>query len=579
MSYTKHNFRSGNKLYAAQLNEMDDQVAANEEAIDRGFFPAMSDATIYESAKNPFAWEAFDKGYVSFVFDDLRDSVDSPCSIFEEYGFPIVLAAIPARENAVANGLSQTRGNFTPGMTMKSICLQVVANGGEIMAHNPRAINTELQWDKDFMYEYFIGTKKKLESWGLNIRGIIRAGGEDQLSFSPEIDRWLISNYEYSNMSENFANHNIQRITINQSIENLKTAIGNAAENKSWVRIMAHDYDYGGGETFTGESDLREILDYCKTSGISVVTYSYMFDRFGTSELASNRDISLTPIIADEVVNDQYYNAITGEHYTGSASGCWYKYSVVPGKKYYVTGSAPYSGAAYPCCAFFNDGDTYRLAAYGTEAYATLEDYEVEAPANADYMVLNTTNRFAAPPRAKIEVNLAGKVSVLEEALNTTISDLDDLRDDVEQLSIDRNTARVLLAHTTKVEGSLRSCIDGSTAGTNRQGWEYRLYDVTPGRAYYVSGRAASTGAIYPCCAFFAEGSDYRLAAYGVEADTAYDSLRVVAPSNSVKMLVNTSSVDLQPIVVRAELDLGEQVVNLNNAIANLTARIEALEA
>lgn len=33
MSYTKHNFRRGTKLTAAQLNEMDDQIAANEEAL------------------------------------------------------------------------------------------------------------------------------------------------------------------------------------------------------------------------------------------------------------------------------------------------------------------------------------------------------------------------------------------------------------------------------------------------------------------------------------------------------------------------------------------------------------------
>lgn len=34
MSYTKHNFETGDILYASQLNEMDDQIAANEEAIE-----------------------------------------------------------------------------------------------------------------------------------------------------------------------------------------------------------------------------------------------------------------------------------------------------------------------------------------------------------------------------------------------------------------------------------------------------------------------------------------------------------------------------------------------------------------
>lgn len=48
---------------------------------------------------------------------------------------------------------------------------------------------------------------------------------------------------------------------------------------------MAHDYNFGNGETFTNENDLRTILDYCQNSGITVVTYAYMFDTFRSSEL------------------------------------------------------------------------------------------------------------------------------------------------------------------------------------------------------------------------------------------------------------------------------------------------------
>lgn len=33
MSYEKHNFKSGDKLFAAQLNEMDEQIAVNESNI------------------------------------------------------------------------------------------------------------------------------------------------------------------------------------------------------------------------------------------------------------------------------------------------------------------------------------------------------------------------------------------------------------------------------------------------------------------------------------------------------------------------------------------------------------------
>lgn len=33
MSYTKHNYQSGEKLYASQLNDMDDQIALNDERL------------------------------------------------------------------------------------------------------------------------------------------------------------------------------------------------------------------------------------------------------------------------------------------------------------------------------------------------------------------------------------------------------------------------------------------------------------------------------------------------------------------------------------------------------------------
>ena len=33
MAYTKHEFQSGEKLNAAQLNEMDEQIAKNEEEL------------------------------------------------------------------------------------------------------------------------------------------------------------------------------------------------------------------------------------------------------------------------------------------------------------------------------------------------------------------------------------------------------------------------------------------------------------------------------------------------------------------------------------------------------------------
>ena len=59
MSYTVHNFASGDVIYADDLNEMDEQIAANEEA-------AVVDATLSQEGKPADAKKVGDE------FSDLK---------------------------------------------------------------------------------------------------------------------------------------------------------------------------------------------------------------------------------------------------------------------------------------------------------------------------------------------------------------------------------------------------------------------------------------------------------------------------------------------------------------------------
>ncbi len=242
------------------------------------------DGVIYEAKKNPFCFRAFDKGYISFVFDDLPGVIDSIAATFEEYSMPLCIAAIPENLAYSASGLTEARGSYTTGMRRSAVCTQVQELGGEILAHNSEMINSENQYDYEFMYDHFITCRETLEKQGYTIRGIIRSGGEGQINKSTEIERWVTGNYEYSNYGY-APQHNLERESINQSIDTIKALIDDVASEKKWLRIMAHDFNYGDGETFTGEDDLRAILDYCASSGIAVVTYAHMFDTFRSSEL------------------------------------------------------------------------------------------------------------------------------------------------------------------------------------------------------------------------------------------------------------------------------------------------------
>ena len=256
---------------------------ASTAVVNRSYNLNMADALIRMHKANPFVWKEYDKGYVTFIFDDLCNDVDSVASLFEQYNYPLVLAAIPDAMGGVCNYLQTTRGNFTPGMTKKAVMQQVVANGGEIMQHNSAPTVTETsQYDYDFMFGYFCTSKENLNNSGFYPRGIIRAGGSGAINRSTEIDRWLIGNYEYANMGT-LPQYSWDRTTIQQTQANLKAAILAAKNDKTWLKFMCHSYTFGNGETFTGEDDLIELLEYIKEIKIPVVTCSYMFDHFGST--------------------------------------------------------------------------------------------------------------------------------------------------------------------------------------------------------------------------------------------------------------------------------------------------------
>ena len=259
-------------------------VKNGNSAQNGGYNLYMADAMIRQEKKNPFAFATFDKGYVTFTFDDLTEDIDIVAAVFAEYGFPVVFAAIPARLDVIATGLSATNGDYTTGMTMRDILTQAVADGGEVIVHNSSPVVTEdNQGDFDFMYNYFVQSKKSLEKAGFNTRGIFRAGGTGAINRSTEIDRWLIGNYEYANMGT-LPQYSWDRINTTVGLAEMKSRIDAAQTNHTWIQFAAHGLDiYNFGEGMSDESKLREILTYCQTVGISVVTCAYIFEHFSSS--------------------------------------------------------------------------------------------------------------------------------------------------------------------------------------------------------------------------------------------------------------------------------------------------------
>lgn len=247
----------------------------------------IAEALVREAKKNPFDFSDFDGAYITFVWDDLRSDIDKVAAIFAEYNFPIGVAAIPSNLTRVCNGLEEPSQGYTVGMTAKQVCDRVVTLGGEIMSHNSNVVNVTNQYDYDFMYNYFIKTRKTLENNGYTIRGIIRAGGDGAISHTPQIEKWLIGNYEYSNIGTAI-NYSQDRVNIGQGVAYIKTQIDNAIANNGWVKVMCHGLSSSTGSLAVSEADLRAMLDYCQSQNITVVTYAYMFDNFSSSTLLKN---------------------------------------------------------------------------------------------------------------------------------------------------------------------------------------------------------------------------------------------------------------------------------------------------
>ncbi len=275
---------SQDHAYIQKLQEKISQQQSEIEALKKNSYSLdYADALLREADKNPFQLAPFEKGYVTFVFDDLTEDLDSVASIFEEYGYPFCVAAIPSRLDLKATELREARGSFYPGMSMREILDRIVQNGGEVMAHNAGLIIREdNQDDYGSMYTYFVESKKTLEEAGYHVRGIIRAGGDGAVSGTPQIEQWLIGNYEYSNMGT-AVNYRQDRTDINQEMEILKETIRQTVAARGWCKFMCHGYYFGNGLTFTGEEDLREILDYCRTIGVTVCTYAHIFDTYSSS--------------------------------------------------------------------------------------------------------------------------------------------------------------------------------------------------------------------------------------------------------------------------------------------------------
>lgn len=216
--------------------------------------------------KNKFAWSQFDKPYFVFIQDDLNETVPSYVEVFNQKNAPICEAIIP----------SNISEDNKPYLDL------VVANGGEILAHYNKSPTQET--DDSVWIECTRDTKKAIESYGYTVRGIIRAGSTGESTEKGE--KYCRLYYDYANDKMGISTqYNLPRTGIwnFDTIESLKERI-------DWESTTngIHAYGFHGvspDKSWVTPQALGEVIDYIKAKGCEIVTYSYLFDTFGSSVL------------------------------------------------------------------------------------------------------------------------------------------------------------------------------------------------------------------------------------------------------------------------------------------------------
>lgn len=221
-----------------------------------------------KSIENNTLNNSIDKGYITFVIDDLRADIDKIVNIFEEYNIPVCLAA----PNMMLYSCSQGE------KSRYEVCIQAVQNGGEILAHNGSVITNENADNADTMFAQFFERWYYLQEYGFEVNGIITSGGTNYLNGDSRTDLFARTYYQYSDLygekayGEPFYH---PRTLVTHILDNYEKFIQQTVSTKSWRVIYFHGFNE------ISEEQLRAILSKVKSYDVSqleVVNYSQIYN-------------------------------------------------------------------------------------------------------------------------------------------------------------------------------------------------------------------------------------------------------------------------------------------------------------
>lgn len=222
-----------------------------------------------QAATNDFSMKSFDKGYVTFLFDDNRMPFTQECfNIFSGYDMPMCCDVVA--------------GRIKDDQTVIDLLKKIQSAGGEIFSHTytHNAITSTNNNTKEDFEREFGDSYRLLTSLGFDIHGVIEAGngGGEKTANYELIETFTRKYYKYSNAYGVSPQYNLNRTWLKgKSLSAVKSLVDDAVNNKKWITLWAHDFSE------FSSSDMSQLLAYIGSKGenkVEVVTWKYIYDKF-----------------------------------------------------------------------------------------------------------------------------------------------------------------------------------------------------------------------------------------------------------------------------------------------------------
>lgn len=227
--------------------------------------------------KDKFAWKPMEKAHIAFTFDDSLDQTSEIADLFVRKGVPCCFGAIPDK---LLVGTSA-------GETVLDAMNRVIAIGGEVLAHGngDEIITAENIDDENHLYSKFIVNHQKFIDFGLNVRGVVRVGGDGNICGDSRTDEWVRLFYDYGDLYGVKEPYNHARYS-GTTYEDYKGAVDRAIANRSFCPLLFHQ----------PPEWLETLLDYAISQGAVISNYSDVYDTYGSTEDYVNLDSRLLAI-------------------------------------------------------------------------------------------------------------------------------------------------------------------------------------------------------------------------------------------------------------------------------------------